>query len=82
MFPNIDESPLPPNAPLRKEHLLFDAIYRPLQTKFLKEGASAGAATLDGLTMFIYQGAESFRIWTGCDLPIDKIRQILTAHLS
>ena len=82
MFPNIDDSPIPPDAPLRKDHLLFDSIYNPLRTKFLKDGARAGALTLDGLTMFIYQGAEAFHVWTGLDMPIDKIRQTLTAHLS
>ncbi|MFZ1977565.1 MAG: shikimate dehydrogenase [Bacteroidota bacterium] len=81
MLPKTDDSPLPPDAPLRKEHLLFDAIYRPLQTKFLKEGLLAGATAIDGLTMFIHQGAETFKIWTGQDMPIDKIRQILMEHL-
>ena len=81
MFPNIDDSPLPPNAPLQKEHLLFDAIYNPFQTKFLREGVAAHASIIDGLTMFIYQGAEAFKIWTGRDMPIDKIRNILMAHL-
>jgi shikimate dehydrogenase len=82
MLPAVDTSPLPAEAPLRKDHILFDAIYRPLQTKFLQQGTAAGATAIGGLTMFLHQGAATFKIWTGRDLPMDKIRQILLTHLS
>ncbi|MEO8456781.1 MAG: shikimate dehydrogenase, partial [Chloroflexota bacterium] len=65
-----DESPVPEGL-IRPDMLVFDLIYRPFQTKLLRDADAAGARSLGGLPMLIYQGAASFKIWTGEDAPVD-----------
>jgi shikimate dehydrogenase len=65
-----DESPVPPGL-IRRNMLVFDLIYRPFETRLLREAGAADARVIGGLPMLIYQGAESFKIWTGRDAPVD-----------
>lgn len=64
MFPNIDNAPELPYAALSAKHTLFDCVYNPHQTKFLRLGAEQGAHTIDGMTMFIAQAEASWQIWS------------------
>ena len=64
MFPNIDNAPELPYAALSAKHTLFDCVYNPRQTKFLRLGAEQGAHTIDGMTMFIAQAEASWQIWS------------------
>ena len=50
--------------------LVNDLVYNPLETPLLCEAARAGAATLGGIQMLVYQGAASFEMWTGQDAPV------------
>ena len=50
---------------LSSSTLVSDIIYIPYKTKFLKEAEFKGNTVYNGLDMFINQGAESFKIWTG-----------------
>ena len=59
-----DEIPVDP-ALIGSQHLVVDLVNRPRETRLLSEARARGAATLDGLPMLIYQGADSFRMWTG-----------------
>ncbi len=60
----------------------IDLIYNPLQTKFLKFAQEAGAKTLDGLDMFIFQGAASLKIWLGLENIIEVDHEQLRNYLS
>jgi len=51
--------------------LVFDLVYNPIETPLLKEAKKAGARTLSGLSMLVYQGAASFELWTGKEAPLD-----------
>ena len=51
--------------------LVFDLVYNPEDTVLLKEAQKAGARTLGGLHMLVYQGAAAFELWTGKEAPID-----------
>lgn len=55
----------------------FDAVYRPLETRFLQDAANAGAATIDGLWMLLFQGVEAFETWTGVDAPVEAMDEAL-----
>jgi shikimate 5-dehydrogenase len=44
--------------------LVFDMIYRPLETVLLRDAAAAGCQTLNGLDMFVRQAAMQFELWT------------------
>ena len=50
--------------------LVYDMVYNPSETQLLMEAKKAGARTLGGLTMLIYQGAAAFERWTGKDAPV------------
>jgi shikimate dehydrogenase len=60
-----------PAEVIRPEMLVFDLVYRPTETRLLRDARSRGARTVGGLPMLIYQGAASFKIWTGRDAPVD-----------
>lgn len=65
-----------------KEHIAYDLVYNPLQTAFLKGAQAAGAKTISGLEMLLFQGAKSFELWTGKPMPIDLVRQTLIQALN
>jgi shikimate dehydrogenase len=54
---------------------VMDIVYTPLKTLFLKEAAAAGCNIIDGLSMFVYQGAIQFELWTGLKAPVDIMRK-------
>jgi shikimate dehydrogenase len=56
---------------LNNRQVVFDLVYRPVETRLLKEAKAAGAKTIDGITMLVRQGALSFEIWTGVKPPVD-----------
>ncbi len=51
-----------------------DVIYEPRETELLRMARTAGLQAFNGLHMLLYQGAESFRLWTGCEMPVEQIR--------
>lgn len=63
-------SPVPAEL-LTVNTLVFDLVYNPVETPLLKEAKKAGAKTLAGLSMLVYQGAASFELWTGKEAPLD-----------
>ncbi len=52
-----------------------DVIYEPEETALLKMAREAGLKTFNGMYMLLYQGAASFRLWTGQEMPVDQIRE-------
>ena len=67
MFPNLVEAPPLPYQFISKDHLLFDLIYNPEKTLFLKKGEEQGATIKNGLEMLVLQAEESWRIWNNPD---------------
>lgn len=67
MYPNIESAPALPYSALTSKHTLFDCVYNPQQTKFLRIGAEQGARTIDGLTMFYSQAEASWEIWNNIE---------------
>ena len=63
MFPNTDASALVPYSFLTPEHYLYDLIYNPVQTMFLKQGDEYGAQTKNGLEMLHLQAEKNWAIW-------------------
>jgi len=54
-----------------KRALVYDVVYNPLVTPLLAGAKKAGARTLGGLPMLVYQGAASLELWTGKPAPLD-----------
>ena len=61
--PDVDETPLP-GGPFSGE-LVYDLVYNPLETRFLREARSAGCRTIGGLDMLVAQAERQFEWWTG-----------------
>lgn len=68
--PDEHATPLPSSA-FRSGQAAFDLVYVPEDTPFLRAAAAAGATPIGGLAMLVHQGAESFRLWTGLEPPVD-----------
>ena len=56
---------------IRPRSLVYDLVYNPPETPLLAEANAAGAKTLGGLPMLVYQGAAAFELWTGVPAPVD-----------
>jgi shikimate dehydrogenase len=63
MAPNNNESPAIPYEAITSQHILFDLIYNPEETQFLRNGKAKGAQTINGLTMLYAQAKASWEIW-------------------
>ncbi len=63
MYPNIDGKPEIDYSLLNREHILFDLVYNPEVTAFLKEGMKYGCSTISGLKMLHSQAERSWAIW-------------------
>lgn len=71
MTPNIDRSPLPENATLPPDVIVYDLVYNPRETKLVREAKAQGCHAVTGLGMLIEQAALSFQRWTGHNPPRD-----------
>ncbi|MDS0298006.1 shikimate dehydrogenase [Halogeometricum sp. S1BR25-6] len=75
-----DETPVPADR-LHGGLAVLDAVYAPVETRLLREAAAAGATTIDGAWMLLFQGVEAFERWTGRDAPVDAMNDALRANL-
>jgi shikimate dehydrogenase len=75
-----DASPVPADA-LHGDLAVLDAVYRPVETRLLRDADAAGARTVDGAWMLLYQGVEAFELWTGVDAPVEAMNAALRSRL-
>jgi shikimate dehydrogenase len=75
------ESPVRSDS-LKNFRFVMDVIYNPLKTKLLKDAEQAGCVTVSGLSMFVYQGAEQIRLWTGITPPVEFMKNIVMGTLN
>lgn len=61
--------------------IVADVIYNPLETQFLKSASLKGAQTMNGVGMFVHQGALSFSKWTGYSPNTKKMKNTITSSL-
>lgn len=62
-FPKVEEAPEIPYEGIGAEHLLYDLIYNPEETTFLKRGKERGATTKNGHEMLLLQAEKNWEIW-------------------
>lgn len=62
-YPRIEEAPALPYHLLTDQHLLYDLVYNPAETKFMQLGRNYGAATQNGLRMLELQADKAWEIW-------------------
>jgi shikimate dehydrogenase len=81
MTPHETHTPL--NAMLLQGGMIvMDLVYNPLKTCLLREAEKRGCTTIDGVAMFVHQGAVQFELWTGQKAPVDIMRKVVLEVLS
>jgi shikimate dehydrogenase len=63
MYPNIGEKPDIPYEGIGEQHILYDLVYNPVETLFLKEGKQKKSTIINGLPMLYEQANKSWEIW-------------------
>ncbi|MCC9137038.1 shikimate dehydrogenase family protein [Pontibacter silvestris] len=67
MLPNVDTAPPLPYHALTAKHYLYDLVYNPEETLFLKKGVEVGAKTVNGLPMLYRQAIAAWDIWNSSE---------------
>jgi shikimate dehydrogenase len=80
MLPDVDSSPLE-ESQIPQGGLVFDTVYNPLRTKLLESAARRGCRTIEGVTMFVAQGARQFELWTGEKAPRELMKRVVLEEL-
>jgi shikimate dehydrogenase/3-dehydroquinate dehydratase type I len=80
MIPNVDESPVS-SAIIVKYRWVVDVIYNPLKTRLVRDAEKVGCITVPGISMFVHQGAEQIRLWTGQEAPREFMKQVVMERL-
>ena len=82
MFPNVEDTPTDIVDSFNESQIVFDLIYNPIKTKFLQIAELKNATILDGLKMFVVQGAKSFELWTSSIMNDEQIYNELLKALN
>ncbi|OLO38850.1 shikimate dehydrogenase [Alkalihalophilus pseudofirmus] len=80
MSPNVDQLPIALNN-IKQDAVVSDLIYNPLKTKLLQEAEAKGATVLNGVGMFVEQGALAFEKWTGTKPDRNEMEKIVLQQL-
>jgi shikimate dehydrogenase len=81
MYPNDKESIVSSDA-LHSGMVVMDIVYNPIETELLRTARDRGCVTVNGLGMFIRQGAEQFRLWTGLEAPVQVMSSAVEEALT
>ncbi|MEN6332027.1 MAG: shikimate dehydrogenase [Smithella sp.] len=81
MYPHIDQSPVDSILPAGCKYVM-DVIYNPLKTKLLKDACLRGCRVLTGLDMFVHQGAEQIKLWTGKEPDRALMKKVVKERLT
>lgn len=77
MAPDVERSVITDRSCFRPDRVVTDVVYAPPETKLLRDAGAAGCRTCDGLGMLLCQGAEAFRLYSGKEMPIEEIKELL-----
>lgn len=75
------EQPALPETCFHAGHIVYDIVYRPLDTPLLQGARRRGATVIPGIDMLIGQGAEAFRLWTNLPFPVAEVRRAVEPFL-
>ena len=78
--PDEDASPLLAHR-IPVSALVYDLVYNPMLTPLLREANTAGAPTLGGISMLVYQGAASFELWLDRPAPVSVMMDAAMAAM-
>ncbi len=81
LYPHIDESPWIEGLPIPRGVTVYDMVYRPGVTAFMRQAESAGGRAIGGMGMLARQGAAAFKLWTDVDPPLEVMLAALREAL-
>lgn len=82
LYPDSDKAPIEDPEFYRNIKIGFDAVYRPLTTKFLDYCSEAGAECISGLKMLLYQGVDAYEKWNGIIVGQERCDKVYGKLLS
>ena len=82
MTPHTEEMPPVDAAMIKPSAVVYDLIYTPAETRFLREARARGCETINGETMLVAQGAEAFSLWTGVRPDMELMKRTLHEELA
>lgn len=82
MYPHTEDTPIATSDMMHEDLVVNDIVYNPNETALIKEALKADAKPVYGIKMLLYQGAESFKIWTNQEPPIDVMEKALKETLN
>ena len=74
MKPHEDRMVIEDASVFRPGLVVTDAVYNPVETKMLKLAKEAGCLTFGGKGMLLWQGVAAFKLFTGCDMPVEEVK--------
>ena len=72
-----NEQSLIKTSSISKESIVYDIVYKPIETKLLENARTAGAQVIYGYEMLLEQAIASFKIWFKIDPPIESMKKVL-----
>jgi shikimate dehydrogenase len=82
MLPLVSTNPWPDGIPLPEDSIIYDLVYNPTETAFLRAARSARFKGMNGLSMLIEQAALAFELWSGQTAPRDIMLQAVVGQLA
>jgi len=77
MKPMENQSIIKDVAWLRPDLVVADIVYNPEETKLLKDAKEAGCTCVGGKGMLVWQGASAFQLYTGMEMPVEEVKELL-----
>ncbi|MGC6174862.1 shikimate dehydrogenase [Lacrimispora sp. 38-1] len=77
MKPMDNESVVKDVTMFRPGLVVTDAVYNPKETKMLREAKDAGCICINGQGMLVWQGAAAFKLYTGQEMPVEGVKNLL-----
>ncbi len=77
MKPMENESVVKDLSAFREGLVVCDAVYNPKETKLLREAKEAGCICISGEGMLVWQGAAAFKLYTGLEMPVEGVKELL-----
>ena len=68
---------IPDKSFFRPDLIVTDVVYAPPETAMLKMAKEVGCKQMNGFGMMLFQGAAAFKMWTGHDMPIEHMKEVL-----
>ena len=81
LYPNIEETPISDSAFFKKVAVVYDLIYTPQETMFMRLAKNEGAAAYNGLKMLLYQGVAAYEMWNRVSVTEDVVEKAYQALL-